>query len=264
MIAAMGVTRRAALLALVLAFALAACDTLFPAAPADAGDAGGDSGDGGDAGDGDHVICNNECIYSRTDYCDDGGRGAVGNWCAFGTDCDDCGARDSACVPFCGEPGAPWLCGWDECGGSCGACPANEYCVIRDRECVACSCSGLECGVSYCGEWCGDCAVGETCDWNLGTCEPCECAEPTLECGYDRDGCTCGLCSTGFCSNVTHLCELEATALCNDSCQWAGDDYCDDHGRGCSYAVCPFGSDCTDCGVRTETYRLHPDAPCPG
>lgn len=265
----MGRTRRALPPLLAVLAGLAACDTLFPMAPADGGDGDADSDvdvdvDGDSDGDGGDLLCNNECRYNFSDTCDDGGRSATSDWCEYGTDCADCGARDPGCVPYCGDPGATWECGWDECGGSCGWCSEGSYCLRVSHECVPCSCAGLDCGVSYCGNWCGDCAVGQICDWALGTCQACTCAQPSYECGYDNAGCLCGVCETGFCDNTTHTCDTAATELCNNACEWAGDGICDDHGRGCDYAACPFGWDCLDCGVRTEGDRLHPDAPCPG
>jgi hypothetical protein len=41
--------------------------------------------------------------------------------------------------------------------------------------------------------------------------------------------------------------------LCEDTCAWAGDGECDDGGPGSLYAVCAFGSDCTDCGSRNAS-----------
>ena len=46
---------------------------------------------------------------------------------------------------------------------------------------------------------------------------------------------------------------LSATIVCDDSCpeiNWVRDGTCDDGGSGSEYAVCPTGSDCTDCGDR--------------
>lgn len=45
-------------------------------------------------------ICDNSCIFNNDGECDDGGEGSV--WdedqpvpCDFGTDCNDCGVRNS-------------------------------------------------------------------------------------------------------------------------------------------------------------------------
>jgi hypothetical protein len=42
----------------------------------------------------------------------------------------------------------------------------------------------------------------------------------------------------------------ENGAACNNSCQFANDDACDDGGPGSSFSVCNLGTDCNDCGPR--------------
>ncbi len=37
---------------------------------------------------------------------------------------------------------------------------------------------------------------------------------------------------------------------CSDTCLFAGDGECDDGGAGAVTTVCPFGTDCADCGTR--------------
>ena len=39
-------------------------------------------------------------------------------------------------------------------------------------------------------------------------------------------------------------------ATCSDTCMWPADGECDDGGPGSLHAVCPEGTDCTDCGAR--------------
>lgn len=46
---------------------------------------------------------------------------------------------------------------------------------------------------------------------------------------------------------------------CNDDCNYAVDDECDDGGDGSEFTVCSLGSDCVDCGART----LPPKPPPP-
>jgi uncharacterized protein len=49
--------------------------------------------------------------------------------------------------------------------------------------------------------------------------------------------------------------------ICSDSCASARDGECDDGGANSLYAVCDLGSDCGDCGIRTEQdYRAQLDA----
>jgi len=46
---------------------------------------------------------------------------------------------------------------------------------------------------------------------------------------------------------------LQAGQMCTDNCASARDGECDDGGPNSLYAVCDFGSDCADCGVRNMT-----------
>lgn len=46
---------------------------------------------------------------------------------------------------------------------------------------------------------------------------------------------------------------LLAGQMCTDNCPSARDGECDDGGPNSLYAVCNLGTDCADCGVRTET-----------
>jgi hypothetical protein len=50
--------------------------------------------------------------------------------------------------------------------------------------------------------------------------------------------------------------------LCTDTCEYASDGYCDDGGAGSDGAVCPWGSDCADCGPRTGTPPPPPMGGC--
>ncbi len=42
----------------------------------------------------------------------------------------------------------------------------------------------------------------------------------------------------------------EEGQLCDDTCPSANDGECDDGGEGSVFALCPLGTDCTDCGPR--------------
>jgi len=46
--------------------------------------------------------------------------------------------------------------------------------------------------------------------------------------------------------------ELEETEICLDTCDYAGDGECDDGGPGSDFAICEYGTDCTDCGTRVD------------
>lgn len=50
--------------------------------------------------------------------------------------------------------------------------------------------------------------------------------------------------------------------ICENSCDFAGDEECDDGGDGSAYNACPPGSDCRDCGARVvERHRSPPPTP---
>lgn len=53
-------------------------------------------------------------------------------------------------------------------------------------------------------------------------------------------------------SNVSQICE--------DSCTFANDNECDDGGVNSQYSVCAFGSDCSDCGIRSACEDVCADA----
>ena len=40
--------------------------------------------------------------------------------------------------------------------------------------------------------------------------------------------------------------------ICSNTCKHANDGVCDDGGTGSQYSVCGYGTDCTDCGCRSE------------
>ena len=52
--------------------------------------------------------------------------------------------------------------------------------------------------------------------------------------------------------------------ICDNSCFYANDGVCDDGGEGSSYSVCDYGSDCSDCGARTNNSPLvdNPNRDC--
>ena len=48
--------------------------------------------------------------------------------------------------------------------------------------------------------------------------------------------------------------------LCADSCTYHGDGACDDGGVNSDYSLCGFGTDCTDCGMRSSCTNTCPYA----
>ena len=45
---------------------------------------------------------------------------------------------------------------------------------------------------------------------------------------------------------------IDEKGLCSDTCNFAGDNTCDDGGSHSQYDVCALGTDCSDCGVRKD------------
>jgi uncharacterized membrane protein YeiB len=54
--------------------------------------------------------------------------------------------------------------------------------------------------------------------------------------------------------------ELAEGQICTEACASAHDNECDDGGPDSLYAICAFGSDCSDCGVRTLENKPEEDA----
>jgi hypothetical protein len=183
---------------------------------------------------------------------------------------DACGLACGECAEgsYCDEANSCQACSCEgmQCGSNecCGECDEGFYCDDA-YTCQACSCEGQDCGTDGCGNSCGECDVGELCN-SEDLCEECTCAEEDRGCGEDILGCLCGECARGFCDEAAEpaACDRSATELCNNSCIFAGDEDCDDGGRGCKFSLCEFGSDCADCGERTEADRLPEGTDCPG
>ena len=206
------------------------------------------------------------CFYGACEACEpdcegrscgsDGCGGSCGE-CPDGQDCTYEGQCET-CVPDC--EGAE--CGSDGCGGSCAECAEGSECNW-DGVCESCECAPGSCGYNACGEDCGDCPEGESCSWE-GVCEACVPDCEGADCGDDGCGGSCGSCGAGqVCHDTDRVC-TDGDPMCNDTCRWAGDGECDDGGAGCLYSLCEFGSDCADCGVRTEADRLPEGEGCGG
>ncbi|MEM7136262.1 MAG: hypothetical protein AAF500_06785 [Myxococcota bacterium] len=118
------------------------------------------------------ALCSNTCDFPRDGECDDGGDGSVTTLCSFGTDCDDCGARQSQ-----GSAGGA-SCQWN---GNCStvAPPGSYDCLGDDNTLVTCidgswevvaDCSGFFSGSDRC-----------SCKGGCGT--------ETVECSFAFDIC---------------------------------------------------------------------------
>ena len=154
--------------------------------------------------------------------------------CAEGEFCakESCDAEMGRCEPRpdgCFEIYRP-VCSCDgrTYGNECEAAAAGSN-VAYEGECRRYDpCEGKSCGqrCTVCPPWDTDCvetAVAKFCQPD-GSCRP---SEPT--------------------------CEVTA---CTDTCPWAGDGECDDGGPGSDYSVCPYGTDCSDCGPRPTDCRV--------
>ena len=226
-------------------------------------------------------ICEETCRFSGDMECDDGGPDSLTSICDFGTDCMDCGTRNSAdCTPDCEGNN----CGPDGCGGFCGDCGAGESCM--SGTCGVCTpeCEGRSCGSDGCGGTCGECSGGAMCYRNQcqmpmcegrtcgsdaagGRCAPDDCGMGSTcregscatcscegrECGSDGCGMTCGDgCAEGVaCDDLTGRCVPSPDPNCNNTCGTSGDNECDDGGPGSLFSLCELGTDCADCGTRS-------------
>lgn len=207
------------------------------------------------------LICSEECGPSDG-ICDDGGEGSPYAYCDYGTDCPDCGPR-----PVCDA-------GLSSCGGECvDLARSPENCGVCGRVCEGAepTCFDGQCGV--CSDTCpgnnGDDYCddgGPAADYNLcplGTdCTDCDtryvpaCLEGLTYCDegcvdLQTDPNNCGACRNACLEGAA--CMDGVCPLCSDSCGLDVDDACLDGGEGAEGALCPLGTECSDCGPRCPT-----------
>lgn len=121
-----------------------------------------------------------------------GGAALAGCYCtagcaAAGVCCKDY-AEFCTCTPNCKDK----ACGYDGCGGVCGACSKEKPTCGTDFQCTdKCTpkCNGVQCGDDGCGGTCGLCKPDSTCAWTQ------QCVPNAWQCdaGYyaDQLGCDC-------------------------------------------------------------------------
>ena len=196
----------------------------------------------------------------------------VSRACASSSDCDageTC--LDGVCDPgdFCTRA----LCGpgfeCDEARDTCVPAGEADFCLrvlcspdsVCDEELDACV--PLETEAYFCLR--ATCGPGTVCDEDLDACVPIDddfctralCA-PDYRCDEDLDACVPVEAEPDFCLRATcgpgTVCDEArdacVTVSCSDHCGFANDGECDDGGPGSDYALCPLGSDCSDCGSR--------------
>ena len=230
----------------------------------------GDLDDGG----GSSGLCTDTCIFAYDGECDDGGTGALFDLCDLGSDCSDCGARDSDDVGddgFCsnscrfandgecddGGPDALFaVCALGTDCGDCGTRDRSSGDEICDNFCDyafdgECDDGGAGADFAVCdfGSDCGDCGSRSSDDIGdlLGCDDTCPFAFDG-ECddgGPNADFDVCGLGTDCFDCGAS-------IGACDDTCQFAFDGECDDGGFGADFNVCVFGTDCFDCGPRSD------------
>lgn len=162
-------------------------------------------------------LCTDTCQYAGDGECDDGGPGADYDACELGTDCGDCGPRQSG-------------------GGGCdnatdGVCPAG--CPL-DPDCNSCTpdCTNRECGGDGCGGTCAPgCSSDQICEVsadsatcvgegvNVGAaCSACDDAIPGLRCLAPNQQEECGGTpfngGNGWCNKGP----LDSSGYCTKTC----------------------------------------------
>ena len=211
------------------------------------------------------------CFGSAAAYCGQYDDDPCLDWsmpfgCPAGTGCDE---GVCTCHPDC----AGKKCGPDGCGGECGHCLENEFCLTdgtcmcvvecvqtccpegqvctAEGSCCVPQCEGKQCGPDNCGGACGDCTGGLCVE---GECEKgVGCATSTVptcgECGCQE--CVCDL--DPFCcyEEWDHYCGLLCASACEAGCDLidsCGDGDCQpEHKENCG--TCP-----DDCKCSQDTY----------
>ncbi|NOZ02212.1 MAG: hypothetical protein GXP54_10025, partial [Deltaproteobacteria bacterium] len=155
----------------------------------------------------------------------------------------------------CPEPGCGCedrICGADNCGASCGACPDGAVCIAGGTACCVPDCVGKTCGPDGCGGLCGICAPGLSCSV-LGLCElvPQGCGEaPPGVAGCD--GCPCQAC---VCEQDPDCCAQHWDADCAALCGQCESGYCP------CYLQCD-DKECGDDGCGGTCGECAPDEVC--
>ena len=157
------------------------------------------------------------------------------------------------CEPDCEDK----ECGYDDCGGSCGACAGEQELCVFDKCVCQPDCQGKECGPDGCSGSCGECD-GPKMECVEGECQVvCDCLDDA-DCQpvEDSDLCNgklvCGLTTPCMCEldpeSVVEcpdgqVCIPETGECCSPSCE--GKE-CGDDGCGTDCGTCAEGTQCVD------------------
>jgi hypothetical protein len=257
--------------------------------------------------------CGGQCGQCCTSQTCESGMCVGGPGCEVnnGPGCDGCPCEDCMCSldPFCCE--IMWddlcvgqcisqcggcgseanckdkECGPDSCGGVCGVCPAEWFCVDQGHCVEFCEsdCDGKNCGSDGCGGSCGLCAEGQSCIQNLCV-KPCAdvefvgCCDGSIqfycEAGWefyvdcDEQGLKCGWkeslgwydCVPEQLADPSGKYPLWCEGVCPPECD---DKECGPDGCGGVCGHCDFGASCTngvcelDCKPQCDGRECGPD-----
>jgi hypothetical protein len=193
------------------------------------------------------LLCDDSCWHTSDGECDDGGMGSYYSLCDTGSDCMDCGHRVvhagdvpmDATIVASSDPGA-----------------LQYKLVKRDVECASADARLGDFGeLRHCAEACASTAG---CTYfifgkgsKMGSCWAEFTESHTCPDGFEQDEydfyALHGLAPQARDESGTGT---DAASRCSDDCRYAGDEECDDGGVGSVYSLCPWGSDCSDCGTR--------------
>lgn len=195
--------------------------------------------------------CSNTCATANDGECDDGGPGSLYSVCTLGTDCNDCGPRGGQAPPPQQQAGT--LC-------------TNTCSTANDSECDDGGPGSLY-SICALGSDCNDCGPrvagsqpppqqgGMLCTNTCSTSNDSECDDGGPGslysiCALGSDCNDCGPRSPGAQAPAQQPVGGSGEILCTNTCSSARDNECDDGGPNSLYSICPFGSDCNDCGPR--------------
>ncbi|MBW2462404.1 MAG: hypothetical protein JRH11_12220 [Deltaproteobacteria bacterium] len=190
-----------------------------------------------------------ECTYTNRGYCDElADRAGGGSVFHVDTSCSEIVCGESFM-----ESDSDYGCCELDGAAACTSAPRGYCRTLADR-----AGSGFQLHVDTACSAVAACDVADP-DADYGCCQLVDVGECTSATrGYcstlaDRAGSAFELHVDTACSEIA-ACSLSAPEpLCNDSCEYSGDDDCDDGGSGSDYDLCELGTDCEDCGTRNPS-----------